>query len=413
MRLRVSFIAAMWTFGLWLAAPVWADPFVFSTGNPDGRLGALTQPASPGKIQTEAADDFVLTEATVINRATITGIIRPLGTPLASITAVEVEVYHVFPLDSDLSRCLDNVVMCSTVNVPTRMNSPADVEIDAATRDSSDETLSFAPRSLTGSFTVLNTVVNGINKKPNQRTGGEGPATGEDVEISITFTPPIFLPAGHYFFRPEVRVTGGDFLYLSAPRPIVPPGTPFPVGTTDLQAWIRNDNLLPDWLRIGTDIIGGTTPPTFNLTFAVQGETIPEAGTPGQPNCHGKTVSALARQFGGLDHASVILGFSSVNALQDVIRLFCLDDPRENDQAKQDIISFARAHALGAEVPGWFALGIPNFGGSFDLYWDLVSAGAGQYVVVFQITYRADPRFRFIATVPWGGAQVSPWTPAQ
>src|SRR5215813_570088 len=90
-RLRVGFIAGLSTFGLWLAAPVWGDPFVFSTGTPDGRLRALTPPASPGKIQTEAAADFVLTEATVINRATITGIIRPLGTPLASISAVEVE----------------------------------------------------------------------------------------------------------------------------------------------------------------------------------------------------------------------------------------------------------------------------------------------------------------------------------
>jgi hypothetical protein len=301
-------------------APASAASFFFSTGNPDGRLGALTRPANSG-IQTEAADDFVLTEATVINRATITGIIRPLGTPLTNITQVEVEVYHVFPLDSDLTRCLDNnVVTCSTVNVPTRMNSPADVEIDAATRDSSDGTLSFAPPVLMGSFTVSNTVVNGINKKPAQTTSGEGAATGAEVEISLTFTPPLLLPAGHYFFRPEVLVSGGDFLYVSAPRPIVAPGTPFPVGTTDLQAWIRNDNLLPDWLRIGTDIIGGTT---FNLTFALRGETIPEAGTPGQPNCHGTTVSALAHQFQGLADAAEVLGFSSVDALQNGIDLFC------------------------------------------------------------------------------------------
>jgi hypothetical protein len=304
---------------LMLGAPASAANFSFSTGNPDGRLGALTRPANAG-IQTEAADDFVLTEATVINQAIITGIIRPQGTPLANISEVEVEVYHVFPLDSDLSRCVNNVMLCATVNVPTRMNSPADVEIDAATRDSSDETLSFSPRVLAGSFTVLNTVVNGINKQPAQTTGGEGAATGEEVEISITFTPPIFLPGGHYFFRPEVLVTGGDFLYLSAPRPIVAPGTPF---TGDLQAWIRNDNLLPDWLRIGTDIIGGTTPPTFNLTFSLRGETIPEAGTPGRPNCHGKTVSALARQFRGLAHAAEALGFSSVDALQNGIDLFC------------------------------------------------------------------------------------------
>jgi len=301
---------------LLLGATAAADPFFFSTGDPDGRLGALTRPASPGKIETEAADDFLLTEATVINQATITGLIVPAGTPLASISDVEVEVYQIFPLDSDISRCLTPLPVCRTVNVPTRMNSPADVEIDAATRDGSDGTLSFSPSLLRASFSVGNTVVNRISLA----TLGEGPATGAEVEISITFTPPIFLPAGHYFFRPEVGVTGGDFLYVSAPRPIVPPGTPF---AGDLQAWIRNEPLKPDWLRIGTDIIDSTPAPTFNLTFALNGETIPEAGTPGQPNCRGRTVSALARQFGGLAEAAVVLGFASVDALQNGIGLFC------------------------------------------------------------------------------------------
>jgi len=77
----------------------------------------------------------------------------------------------------------------------------------------------------------------------------------------------------------------------------VSPGTVF---AGDLQAWIRNSNLAPDWLRIGTDIIDGPTPPTFNMTFSLVGDTVPAAGVPGQANCHGKTVSALAKQFGAL-----------------------------------------------------------------------------------------------------------------
>jgi len=74
-----------------------------------------------------------------------------------------------------------------------------------------------------------------------------------------------------------------------------------PPGFTDLQSWTRDDSnggIAPDWLRIGTDIIDGPTPPTFNMAFSLTGDTIPAAGTPGQANCHGKTVSALARQFG-------------------------------------------------------------------------------------------------------------------
>jgi hypothetical protein len=91
----------------------------------------------------------------------------------------------------------------------------------------------------------------------------------------------------------------------------------------DLQAWIRNSNLNPDWLRIGTDIIGGATPPTFNMAFSLTGDTVPQAGTPGQANCHGQSISALAQQFGGISAAASNLGFSSVEALQDAFNLFC------------------------------------------------------------------------------------------
>src|SRR5262249_47247563 len=156
------------------------------------------------------------------------------------------------------------------------------------------------------SFTVGATEGNNIKVK----TGGEPSVTGEEVEIKITFTTPIILPSGHYFFRPEVLLTNGDFLYLSGQRPI--PGLPL---SPDLQAWIRNTNLAPDWLRIGTDIIDGGTPPTFNMAFSLTGETVPEAGTPGQRNCHGQSVSALAHQFGDIDAATSELGFSTVGAL--------------------------------------------------------------------------------------------------
>ena len=311
MRSRLSSATAILIIGIGFATPASAQQFFFSTGNPDGKLGALTRPANAA-LETETADDFVLLETTAISRAVITGIIVPSTSPLGNISRVEVELYQIFPLDSDTTR---------TIQVVTRTNSPADVEIDTATRDSLARTLSFSSTLLNGSFTVANSVVDGINKAPNQHTGGEGAKTGEEVAITINFTTPIILPAGHYFFRPEVEVTGGDFLYLSAPKPIVFPGTSFPPGFTDLQAWIRNANLKPDWSRIGTDIIGGTT--TFNMTFSLNGDTIPDAGTPGELNCHGKTVSALAREFGNMHGAAETLGAASVDALQAAIGLFC------------------------------------------------------------------------------------------
>jgi hypothetical protein len=307
-RSRLSLMAAMLSAGVWLATPACAEHFFFSTGNPDGKLGAVSRPAGSQGLETETADDFVLTQATVVSGATMHGLI-PNGTAVSGISRVEVEIYHIFPLDSDTVR---------RPNVPSRQNSPSDVEIAAATHDSSNGTLSFAATAVSP-FTVQNTVVNGINGV-TPLTHGEGPASGEEVEIDITFNVPIFLPAGHYFFRPEVQLSSGNFLFLSAPKPITS-GTPFPAGFTDLQAWIRNSNLAPDWLRIGTDIIAGGN--AFNMTYSLAGNTIPEAGTPGQASCHGHTIAAMAKEFGGIDASASALGYSSVDALQDGVTVFC------------------------------------------------------------------------------------------
>jgi hypothetical protein len=187
-----------------------------------------------------------------------------LGASLSTISDVEIEIYNVFPTGS---------ANPPSGNVPTRVNSPSDNEIASATRDGSAGSLSYTSTLLNSRFRVANTVVNGINKKPNQFTGGEGPATGEEVQIKVIFNQPIVLGANHYFFRPEVQLTTGDFLWLSAPKPIAPPGTPF---SPDLQTWIRNDDLAPDWLRIGTDI---THEGPFDASFSLTGTTVPEPST--------------------------------------------------------------------------------------------------------------------------------------
>ena len=91
--------------------------------------------------------------------------------------------------------------------------------------------------------------------------------------FDITFNTAFELPKDHYFFIPQVELSNGDFLWLSAPKPIVAPGTPF---VPDLQSWIRNENLSPDWLRIGTDIAGAGA---FNAAFSLSGNTVPEPAT--------------------------------------------------------------------------------------------------------------------------------------
>ena len=54
------------------------------------------------------------------------------------------------------------------------------------------------------------------------------------------------------------------------------PGMPF---SPDLQSWTRDDFLDPDWLRVGTDIVGGDPAPTFNETFSLTGALVPELST--------------------------------------------------------------------------------------------------------------------------------------
>jgi len=200
------------------------------------------------------------------------------ATPAGAIPAVndvEIELYHVFPVDSDPTR---------TPNVVTRTNSPSDNNFAAA--DGALGQLTFSTTILNPSFTAANSVFNNINPKPNQFTGGQGPMTGAEVQFNVHFNTPLALtPGDHIFFRPEVDFgSAADFLWLSAPKPIVPPGTPFANPAQDLQSWTRNDGagaLAPDWSRIGTDITGqGPFNATFELFSATGGSPFFSTGNP-------------------------------------------------------------------------------------------------------------------------------------
>jgi hypothetical protein len=242
------------------AVPASADPFFFTTGAPDGRIGVASRPASADgtKIEIEAADDFILTSPTLLYGAVFYGLTPPNLT-FDDIGTVTVEIYRVFPNDSDITR---------TPNVPTRTNSPADVELpkdgaqQSGDRSTSDGSLSYSFVTLQTQYTVANSVINGINAGPNPTTGGEGPVSGWLNAFVVLFVDEFVLPADHYFIVPQVELkNGGEFLWVSAPHPQF---------TGDLQQWVRNSNLDPDWLRVGTDIVGGTT---FNGSFSLLGET--------------------------------------------------------------------------------------------------------------------------------------------
>jgi hypothetical protein len=252
---RISCFLAALPLTLILGTTASAGTFFFSTGAPDGRIASASYPEGRGKTEHESADDFILTGRTVLQTASFTGVLFHGGPGEGR--EVNVELYHLFPQDSNPTR---------PPQVPTRMNSPADEAFDA--RSSADGTLRFAVTVLSPNIGVANSVIDGINASPAQRTGGEGPVAGQEVRIDVVFERPFDLPADHYFLVPQVLLegVGGHFLWLSAPHPQF---------AGDLQMWVRKAELAPDWLRVGKDIVDGNPSPTFDGSFSLSGQTIP------------------------------------------------------------------------------------------------------------------------------------------
>jgi hypothetical protein len=256
---RVFAVCLALAMGWLMPASASADPFSFTTGAPDGRIGLAARPDSGGLLEIESADDFILTSGTLLTGGTFTGLL-PTGTSASDVVSVTAEIYRVFKKDSQDP---------PSGRVPTRVNSPSDVAFDS--RTSSDGSLSFSTSIVDPSFTASNSIVNGINPKPNVFTGGEGAVTGQAAQFALHFTQPFSLGPDHYFFVPQVELKNGTFLWLSAAGPAAFAG--------DLQAWIRNSALDPDWLRAGTDIVGGGAPtaPKFNASFSLEGTApVPE-----------------------------------------------------------------------------------------------------------------------------------------
>jgi hypothetical protein len=237
---------------------------IYNNLTPNNLMGVASQPSTAGGASNETADDFFVASQTLINSATFVGLIVPPSEGGTDISQVITQFYRVFPFDSNTTR---------TAQVPTRPNSPADE--DFASQDSAANELTFTSSVLADNFTVQNTVQPG---GVHTNTHGNGALTGQEVQITVTFATPLDIAAAHYFFVPQVGLTnGGQFYWLSASRPISGPGTTaFPAGVTDLQTWTRDSNLDPDWLRVGADIVGGTT---FNQAFSLDGSTVPEPGT--------------------------------------------------------------------------------------------------------------------------------------
>ena len=214
--------------------------------NPDGKMATASRPGSAGKIEIESADDFVLTSSTNITSATFTGLL-PTSASLSDIVDVRIEIYRVFPNDSDVGRTSGPPTF-STPQVPTRVNSPSDVEFDD--RSASAHTLTFTPGIVSPSFTAANSVLNGIHPLPGINTGGDGPVTGQEVQFNVLFSTPFSLPADHYFFVPQVQLIERRFLLALGAQADRPAGDAVP-------GWLHRPPRMDSQRKPGTGLAAG------------------------------------------------------------------------------------------------------------------------------------------------------------
>jgi len=118
-------------------------------------------------------------------------------------------------------------------------------------------------------------------------------------------------------FEPNFRITTASFPVVIGQDPVI---NPVYMGDYD-QAVADNNFFYVQW---GDNRLPNPNVPAIthqpDVRFA---KFLVFAGTPGKANCHGKSVLALAQQFGGLNAAAAALGFSSVQDLQEAIRTFC------------------------------------------------------------------------------------------
>src|SRR5205823_4577367 len=148
--------------------------------------------------------------------ATFTGLLTGGATP-EDVSNIVVEIYRVFPKDSDVGRT-SGAPTFSTSKVPTRVNSPSDVAFDS--RNSASGELNFDVEVLSANFAADRSVSS--QDKIAVHSGGNGPVSGEEVQFEVTLrNHPIDLPADHYFFVPQVGLSdsapaGSHFLWLSA-----------------------------------------------------------------------------------------------------------------------------------------------------------------------------------------------------
>mmetsp|Transcript_31080 Transcript_31080/g.52333 ORF Transcript_31080/g.52333 Transcript_31080/m.52333 type:complete len:283 (-) Transcript_31080:561-1409(-) len=243
----------------------------FSTGNPDGRFASNIQIDGP---EWESADDFKLCYPTNLYSGSVYVLLPNNVNPLTHIGQGAFEIYRIFPLDS---APFDNLV-------PSRTNSPSDVDLGPKSRDTSSGSLRVFARLVRTPYSVSKSVFRRMFKKPaNVTTGGDGPLSGTLYEFDFVFTTPISLPAGRFFAVFQLNYTPAARAWAAFPPVAVSAAGPV-AESGDLQSWGRKrgttaiTNIFNDWERFGTDVVGGGV--KYNIAFSLTGCISTDASVP-------------------------------------------------------------------------------------------------------------------------------------
>src|SRR5262245_55576658 len=90
----VGFVWCGATFAV--ASPAAASSILFSNLTVVNSMAAASRPGAAGKIEIEAADDFILSTPATITSASFIGLV-PAG---FSVNDLNLEIYRIFPTDS-------------------------------------------------------------------------------------------------------------------------------------------------------------------------------------------------------------------------------------------------------------------------------------------------------------------------
>ena len=251
------------------AAALLPAVYSFSTGDPDGRIATASRPGRPPENSRSRSATISFSPTTSITSATFTGLV---------------------PAVASASECRRRDLPRISQGFGCRQHQRVANVLDAASADARQFALrhrirgarrcdrrpelhdrSAEPQLHREQLGATRAASIPNRHRHRRRRSGHGRGSGVHANLYHPLPPP-----GRPLF---LRASGpaGRRRFLLAVGAETDPSRPGPFRPAKLDADdISPDNLEPDWLRVGTDIVGAGA---FNAAFSLTGSTVPEPST--------------------------------------------------------------------------------------------------------------------------------------